>query len=48
MVKIGKQKTTDPNVLATWVKKFKSETRSNALPGKLIHHLDKPDGVLLF
>jgi len=42
------KKTTDPHVLATWVKKFKSETRQNAIPAKLIHHPDKPDGVLVF
>lgn len=42
------QEATDPHVLLKWVKKYESETRQNAFPGKLIHHLGKPDGVLVF
>jgi hypothetical protein len=42
------QKVTDRHVLAAWVKKFENETRQNSLPGKLIHHPDEPDGVLVF
>jgi hypothetical protein len=48
MARIGMQKISDPHVLATWVKKFESETRKNAFSVKLIHHPDKPDGVLVF
>jgi hypothetical protein len=48
MARIRKQKATDPHVLVTWVKEFENETRQDAFPGKLIHHPDKPDGVLAF